>query len=91
MDYTSLAIVECFEAHPSVHKIKSSIENTIIFSFRKVTTEEMLLQWHYLDPKKGSPQETIPPQILQSNPDMFCFHLTGLFNNFVEASSFQMA
>ena len=48
----------------------------------------MLLQLQNLDPKKGSPQEAIPPKILKSNSDMFCFHLTELFNGFIETSSF---
>ena len=37
---------------------------------------------------KGSPQETIPANILKSNADLFCFPLTELFNKLIEESSF---
>ena len=50
MDDTSLAIVERYKSHPSIIKVKSSVNNTIKFSFRKITTEEMLLQLQNLDP-----------------------------------------
>ena len=88
MNDSSLAIVEGFETHPSIIKIKSSVDNTINFSFRKITTAEMLLQLQYLDPKKGSPQEAILPKIVKSNADTFCFHLTDLFNGSIETNSF---
>ena len=77
---TSFAIVERYGTQPCIIKITSSVNNTIKFSFRKILQN--------LDPKKGSPQEAIPPKILKSNSDMFCFHLTDLFNGFIEASSF---
>ena len=77
-----------YGTHPNIIKIKSSVNNTINFSFRKITVEGMLLQLQNLDPKKGLPQEAIPPNILKSNSDVFCFYLTDLFNGFIEASSF---
>ena len=55
IDDTNLAIVERFRTHPSILKIKSSIDNTIDFLFRKMTTEDMLLQLQSLYHKKGSP------------------------------------
>ena len=88
MGDNSLGIVERYGTHPSIFKIKSSVNNIINFSFRKITTEEMLLQLQHLDPKKGSPHEAIPPKILKSNADMFCFHLTDILNGCIEASSF---
>ena len=48
----------------------------------------MLLQLQNVDPKKGSPQKAIHPKILKPNSGMLCFHLTDLFNGFIEASSF---
>ena len=91
MDNTSLAIVERFETHPSILKIKSSVNNIINYLFRMITTEEMLLQSQNLDPKKGSPQEAIPPKILQFNVHMFCFHLTELFIYILRRAASQMA
>ncbi len=83
-----LTIVKRFQSHPSVLRIKSSVNSTINFSFRKITVEEMLEQLQNLDPKKGSPQNAIPAKILKYNADLFCFPLTELFNKLVEESSF---
>ena len=85
---TSLANLERYGTHPSIIKVNPSVNNTINFSFRKFATEEMLLQLQNLDPKKGSPQEVIPPKTLKSNSDVFYSHLTDLFNGFIEVSSF---
>ena len=48
-------------------------------------TEKLLKN---LDPKKASPQESIPPKILRTNADLFCFLLVALFNRLVEEGSF---
>ena len=48
----------------------------------------MLEQLNYLDPKKVSPQESIPPKILKANADMFCFPLVELFNKMIEEGIF---
>ena len=48
----------------------------------------MLEQLKNLDPKKASPQESIPPKILKTNTDLFCFPLVELFNRFVQEGSF---
>ena len=38
----SLAIVERYETHKSIIKIKSSVNNTIKLSFRKITTGHLV-------------------------------------------------
>ena len=54
MDYTSLANLERFETHPSTHKIKSSVDNTITFSFvERSQLKKMLLQLQNLDYKRA--------------------------------------
>ena len=47
-----------------------------------------LLQLQNLDHKKSTPQEAIPPKKIKSNADMFYSHLTYLFNDIIDASSF---
>ena len=81
-------IIEHFESHSSILKIKGSISSTIKLFFRKVTVEEMLEKLNYLDPKKPSPQESIPPKILKTNADMLCFPLVELFNKIIEEGIF---
>ena len=41
-----------------------------------------------LDPKKATPQEAIPPKILQENGDLFSSPLTEFFNKLVVESAF---
>ena len=48
----------------------------------------MLEQLNYLDSKKASPQESIPPKILKAIADMFCFPLVELFNKIIEEGIF---
>ena len=50
-------IIQYFESHSSILKLKGSVSSTRKFSFRKATVEEMLEQLKNLDPKKVSPQE----------------------------------
>ena len=55
-------IIQNFESHSSILKIKGSINSTTKFSFTKATVEEKLEQLKNLDPKQASPQESIPPK-----------------------------
>ena len=80
--------IEYFESNSSILKIKGSVNSTMKFSFRKATFEEMLEQLKNLDPRKASPQKSIPPKILGTNDDLFCFHLVELFNKLIEEGSF---
>ena len=48
----------------------------------------MLEQLKNLDPRKASPQKSIPPKILRTNDDLFCFPLVELFNKLTEEGSF---
>ena len=41
-----------------------------------------------LDLKNVSPQESIPPTILKTNADLFCFPLAELFNELIKEGSF---
>ena len=53
-------IIEYFESHCSILKIKGSISSTTKFSFRKATVEEMSEEFKNIDFKTASPQESIP-------------------------------
>ena len=55
---------------------------------RQATFDEILEQLKNLDPKKASTQESIPPKILKTNADLFCFPLVELFNRLVQEGSF---
>ena len=49
----------------------------------------MLEQLKNLDPKKASPQESIPPKRLKTSADLCCFPLAELFNRLLQEGSFQ--
>ena len=62
---TCSKIIKHFESHPQYPQIKGSVSSDTKFSFRKATFNEMLEQLKNLDPKKASPQESIPPKIVK--------------------------
>ena len=81
-------VIKHFQSHSSILKIQESVRSAKKFSFRKATVEEMLKQLQNLDPKKASPQESIPSKISKTNADLFCFPLTEFFNKLIEEGSF---
>ena len=57
-------------------------------SFHHIAIQEMFDQLIKLDPKKASPEEAIPPKILQENANLFSSSLTELFNKILVESTF---
>ena len=55
-------VIRYFESHYSILNINGSIDSTIKFSFRKATVEDMLELLKNLDPRKASPEKSIPPK-----------------------------
>ena len=49
----------------------------------------MLGQLKNLDPKKALPHKSIPPKILKTHADLFCFPLVELFNRLIQEGSFR--
>ena len=72
----------------SILKIQESVRSAKKFSFREATVTEMFKKLQNLDPKKASPQESIPSKILKTNADLFCSPLTEFFNKLIEEGSF---
>ena len=75
--------IQRFQCHPSIVKIRATVNSSQSFSFHQITVQEMFNQLVKLDPKKASPQEAIPAKILQANADLFSSSLTGIFNNLI--------
>ena len=63
------AIKKC-KAHPSILSIKEKMNNNV-FSFRKVTYEEILIEINSLDTSKSPQSEDIPFKIIKDNADIF--------------------
>ena len=75
--------VELFQCHPSIVKIRATVNSFESFSFHQITVQEMFDQLIKLDPKKATPQDAIPAKILQANADLFSSPLAEIFNSLV--------
>ena len=66
-------------AHPSILSIKEKMNNNV-FSFRKVTYEEILIEINSLDTSKSTQSEDIPFKIIKDNADIFANFILQNFN-----------
>ena len=65
-----LKAIKKYSAHPSILRIKDKMNNNV-FSFRKVTYEEILIEMNSLDTSKSTQLEDIPFKIIKDNADIF--------------------
>ena len=72
------AIKKC-SAHPRILSIKEKMNNNV-FSFRKVTYEEILIEIGSLDTSKSTQSEDIPFKIIKDNADIFANFILQNFN-----------
>ena len=66
-------------AHPSILIIKDKINNNV-FSFRKVTYEEILNEINSLDTSKSTQSEDISFKVVKDNADIFANFILQNFN-----------
>ena len=65
-----LKAIKKYSVHPSILSIKEKMNNNV-FSFRKVTYEEILNEINSLDTSKSTQSEDIPFKIIKDNADFF--------------------
>ena len=65
-----LKAIKKYSAHPSTLRIKGKVNNNV-FSFRKVTCEEILNEINSSDTSKSTQSEDIPFKIIKDNVDIF--------------------
>ena len=65
-----LKAIKKYSSHPSILSIKEKINNNV-FSFQKVTYEEILNEIKNLDTSKSTQSEDIPFKIINDNADIF--------------------
>ena len=87
-DDTLQTTSERFRCHSSAAKIRTTVRSLQRLSFRQITIQKVFGQVVKLDPKRATPQEALPPKILQENSNLFSTPLTEFFNNFVVESAF---
>ena len=74
-----LKAIKKYSAHPSILRIKDKMNNNV-FSFRKVTYEEILIEINSLDTSKSPQSEDIPFKIVKDNADIFANFILQNFN-----------
>ena len=80
------AVKKC-SAHPSILSIKEKMNNNV-FSFRKVTYEEILNEINSLDTSKSTQSEDIPFKIIKNNADIFANFILQSFNKCIIEGKF---
>ena len=74
-----LKAIKKYSAHPSILRIKEKMNNNV-FSFRKVTYEEILNEINSLDTSKSTQSEDVPFKIIKDNADIFSNFILQYFN-----------
>ena len=74
-----LKAIKKYSAHPSILSIKEKMSNNV-FSFRKVTYEEILNELNSLDTSKSTQSDDIPFKIIRDNADIFANFILQSFN-----------
>ena len=71
--------IKKYSANPSVLSIKEKMNNNM-FSFRKVTYEEIINEINSLDTSKSTQSEDIPFKVIKDNADIFANFILQGFN-----------
>ena len=74
-----LKAIKKYSAHPSILRIKDKMNNNV-FSFRKVTYEEILNEINSLDTSKSTQSEDIPFKIIKDSAHIFANFIFKNFN-----------
>ena len=82
-------ILDKYKGHQSIVKIRSQMNGEkTLFSFKPVTSEEVLKTIYSLKNNKGSLSYTVPVKILKTYSGAFLPYLRGVTNHSITTSSF---
>ena len=81
-------ILDKYQSHPSILKIKENVKVEKKFKFNDVTEDETYLKIKSLDPKKACMENDIPAKILIGTNDIVSDHLSKMFNASKNAEKF---
>ena len=81
-------IIERYENHPSIQRIKNMNPTGNTFSFRPVSEEEVLILLKSVDTKKAVGIDTIPPLIIKESAEVLVEPLTKLINQSIKENVF---
>ena len=77
-----------FQDHQSVLKIKKAFNVTDLFSFHKITEDEIRKEISKLDGSKATPVGDIPAEMLKSTTDVHVSLLTKIINSSIRNGCF---
>ena len=80
--------IKKFVKHPSIIKIKESIEDEKSFSFSSVSLDEIKKEINLLDKSKACQETDIPVKIIKENSDIFAKSLLRYVNHSMHESLF---
>ena len=88
-EFSLSEILDKYKDHQSIVKIRCKMNGEKnLFSFKPVTSEEVLKTIYTLKNNKGSLSYTIPVKILKTFSGSFLPYLTGVINHSIATSSF---
>ena len=76
-----LEIIQDYESHPSIKRIKAHFHVKEIFTFRKISTEDLKTKLANINTKKASVPNGIPPKVLVSSNEIVSEYLAEIYNN----------
>ena len=74
-------IIEKYQSHPSILKIKENVKLDTKFKFSDITEDEVYSEIRALNIKKASMENDIPAKILIGTNDIVSGYLSNLYNN----------
>ena len=80
--------IQKYEKHPSILKIKENIDGSDIFSFHPTDLESVIREILLLNKSKATPKDSIPPNIIKENYDIFAYKIFIDFNFSVNFGTF---
>ena len=76
-----LEIIQDYESHPSIKRIKAHFHVKEIFTFREISTEDLKTKLANINTKKASVPNGIPPKVLVSSNEIVSEYLAEIYNN----------
>ena len=80
--------IKKYETHPSILKIKDKRKEQNTFSFQPIDLESVVQEIVSLNKSKATPKDSIPPNIIKDNYDIFAYKIFIDFNYSVKSGTF---
>ena len=85
---TICEIIENYQNHPSINKIKEIVKEKPIFDFPEATTEDINEIINSLNPNKVTFPDHIPLKINETAANVIDSHLEYIMNKYLEENNF---